>query len=431
MTQATAGMPLDYSWVLVCTALVFLMQAGFLCLEAGMSRRQHMAVMALKHVMDWCLVSLAFYLVGFGLMFGPSLGGIAGGGLFAFDWLTPLSEPHRLNGAMGLFMLAFAGTATAMISGAMAERTSFVAYMATAAAVSTLIYPVYGHWVWGDLFLPGNHAWLAQLGFHDFAGSSVVHLLGGTVALVGIWQVGPRLGRFVERETRPFEAFSVPLACLGVFLLWLGWWGFNAGSLYRSQPAAVAEIILNTNLCGAAAALAAFAHGLLFQRGRDLPFKFLGGALGGLVASTAVANLGTPLGMLLLGLVAGPLHNLAWELLRKLRLDDPVGVVPAHMACGILGSLSVALIGRPELLPAGSRLAQLGVQSLGVLVCILWSGCMAWLLFRLLRASAGLRVSPIDEHRGLSFAAETDVAAPSDEEALQAFLGMREPNEDT
>ncbi|PKL75996.1 MAG: ammonium transporter [Candidatus Melainabacteria bacterium HGW-Melainabacteria-1] len=427
-----AGLPLDRIWVLVCTILVFLMQAGFLCLEAGMSRRKHMAVMAIKHLMDWCLISLTFYLVGFGLMFGPSLAGLFGTGLFAFGALSPTGDVQALGGTFFLFMLAFAGTATAMVSGAMAERTSFIAYMATAAMVSLVIYPVYGHWVWGNLFLSGNRAWLAELGFHDFAGSSVVHVLGGTVALVGIWQVGPRLGRFrPDGQTQPFEAVSVPLACLGAFLLWLGWWGFNGGSLYSFQAMRVADIILNTNLCGAAGAISAFFHCICFQQGRELPFKFLGGALGGLVASTAVANLTGPQGVLLLGLLVGPVHNLAWVGLRRLKLDDPVGVVPAHAVCGALGILSVPLIGQAELLPAGSRLAQLGVQLLGLGVCILWTGGMAWLLFRLLRIGAGLRVSPVDEMNGLTFSLEPGAEPPADDVALRSFLGMAEPSEDT
>lgn len=422
---STVTLPLDRIWVMVCTILVVLMQAGFLCLEAGLSRRQHMSTMALKHLMDWCLISLTFYLIGFGLLFGPSLGGIVGTGLFAFSELSPTGSASSLGSAFFLFMLAFAGTATTMVSGAMAERTSFLAYMVTAATVSMLIYPVYGHWVWGDLFLAGNGAWLAELGFHDFAGSTVVHVLGGTVALIGIWQVGPRLGRFLpDGQVRRFDSVSVPLASLGVILLWLGWWGFNGGSMYRYQPEAVADIILNTNLCGAAAAISAFLHGIWFQKGRELPAKLIGGALGGLVASTAVANLASPMGALLLGIIAGIVHNLAWSALRKLKLDDPVGVIPSHMICGAIGSLAVPFLSRPELLPTGSRLSQFGVQLLGLSVCIVWTASTSWLMFRLLRATVGLRVSPQDEQDGLTVAGHReDENSPNDSE-ISALLGI-------
>lgn len=258
----------------------------------------------------------------------------------------------------------------------------------------------------------------------------MVHVLGGTVALMGIWQVGPRLGRFSpDGQVKRFDSESVPLASLGVILLWLGWWGFNGGSLYSFQPDAVADIILNTNLCGAAAAVSAFLHGIWAQQGRDLPAKFIGGALGGLVASTAVANLASPLGALTLGILAGIVHNLAWGALRKLKLDDPVGVIPSHAICGALGSLAVPFLASPELLPTGSRLSQFGIQLLGVSICVLWTASTSWLMFRLLRATVGLRVSPEAEMEGLTVAGHREDSKLLDNSEISALLGIHKPQD--
>jgi Amt family ammonium transporter len=283
---------------------------------------------------------------------------------------------------------------------------SFSAYLVASLLMALLIYPVFGHWVWGGSFLAGNDGWLGRLGYVDFAGSSVVHLVGGSVALMGAWLVGPRLGRFsADGVPQPMPGAQLGLSALGVLVLWFGWWGFNGGSALRFD-ASVASIIVNTNLAGAAAGFAGFLHCRFFQGKRDLDEKFLGSALGGLVAITASCHLVSPLAAVAIGALAGPLHNVAFDvLLRRLRIDDPVGAVPVHAACGVWGVLAVALFGDAERL-AHPRLVQLGVQALGALVCIAWASGAAWLAFRGLRATVGLRVSPAEERAGVNMAGE-------------------------
>lgn len=413
----------DRLWVMISAALVFTMQAGFLCLETGLTRNKHVISVALKNVADWCIASLCFYLLGFGLMYGESIHGLLGSNLFAF---TDLNLPNTLplGIVFFLFQLAYAGTATTIVSGAMAERTAFIPYLIATAVVSALIFPIYGHWVWGDVFLNHNHAWLKQIGYVDFAGASVVHIIGGTVSLMGIWLVGPRLGRFDRKgHLRKFEPSNIALAGAGVLVLWLGWWGFNGGSLFQFKSSEVASIILNTNMAGAAGALSAYLHGAFFQKQRDLMEKLIGGTLGGLVAVTALANIVSPLGAIATGILAGILHNLAFVFLsHKLKLDDPVGAVPVHAVCGSLGILCVPLFGKAELLPAGSRLAQLGVQVLGLGVCLLWTCLTAGLMFFVLKKYIGLRVSPLEEMQGVSLARLLPEETPLTEAELDSLL---------
>lgn len=400
----------DAIWLALCTILVFLMQAGLLCLEMGLTRQQHVVTVALKNLVDWCIVCLVFYGLGFGLLAGQSWHGLFGVSLFAFQSWGALGGDNP--GLHFLFFLTFVGTSTTIVSGALAERTSFLSYMLTSLVVGLVIFPVFGHWVWGHLFLPGNTSWLHDWGYFDFAGASTVHLLAGLVSLVGIWQVGPRLGRFSsEGEVEEFKPASQGLASLGVLLLWVGWWGFNAGSLLHFDPEKVAMVILNTNLAGAAGALAAFVHGLSVQKGQQLPAKIMGGALGGLVASTAFASLASPLGAIFVGLLAGVVHNLSFHWLRRWHLDDPMDVIPVHACCAILGLLAVPWVGPLDLLPTGSRLTQTGVQLLGVVVCCLWTCGLSFVLFKGLKRWVGLRVSPQEERYGvpvLGQASETE-----------------------
>lgn len=401
-------------WLSLCTVLVFLMQAGLLCLETGLTRQQHVVTVALKNLVDWCIVCLVFYVVGFGLMAGHSWHGLFGVSLFAFQSWADLGGGNA--GLHFLFFLAFVGTSTTIVSGALAERTSFLSYMLTSLAVGLVIFPIFGHWVWGHVFVPGNTAWLHERGFFDFAGASTVHLLAGLVSLVGIWQVGPRLGRFsTDGVVQDFEPSSLGLASLGVLLLWVGWWGFNAGSLLQFDPEKVAMVILNTNLAGAAGALSAFVHALTWQKGRQLPAKIMGGALGGLVASTAFASLASPLGALVVGLMSGVIHNLSFQLLRRWHLDDPMDVVPIHACCAILGLLAVPWVGPLSLLPTGSRWLQTGAQLLGLGVCCLWTCGLSFVLFKVLKRWVGLRVSPQEERYGVPVLgqASEDLPAPT------------------
>ncbi len=419
----------DRLWLMISAALVFSMQAGFLCLETGLARSKHVAAVALKNVADWCVAGICFYLVGFGLMFGHSVAGVAGSDLFAFTHLE-MSGALPLGILFFLFQLAYAGTATTIVSGAMAERTAFIPYILAAMVVSSLIFPVFGHWVWGDLFFESNHAWLKQLGYVDFAGASVVHIIGGTVSLIGIWMVGPRLGRFDRNgQMRKFEPSNVALAGLGVLALWLGWWGFNGGSLLQFKSSQVAMIIVNTNLAGAAGALTAYLHAALFQKQRDMMEKLIGGTLGGLVAVTALAQMVSPLGALGTGILAGIVHNLAFEFIaRKLKLDDPVGAVSVHCVCGALGILCVPIFGHADMLPTGSRLLQFGVQCIGLATCLAWTATIAGTMFYCLKRFIGLRVSPLEEIQGVALVRLFPEEPPVRESDLEALLNEHGKN---
>jgi len=416
-------------WVAVAAALVMLMQAGFLCLESGLVHARHAELVALKNLADWILSNLIFFAVGFGLMFGASAGGLLGTSLFGLVGLERVDGPLASGGIFFLFQLGFAGTSATIVSGAMAGRSSFAAYLASTTAVAALAYPVFGHWAWGNAWITTNEPWLASLGFVDFAGSTVVHSTGAWFALVAARQIGPRRGRFdAAGGVRELPGHSMPLAALGVLLLWFGWWGFNGGSTLAFDER-VASIVVNTNLAGAAGALAALLHAWRLQAGRELGVKLLGGTLGGLVAITASCHLASPLASIAIGAVGGVVHNLAYEgLLRRARIDDPVGAVAVHGFCGVWGTLAVALVAPPGALEHG-RLAQLGVQALGAAACFAWATSIAFVTFAVVRRTLGLRLSPEQELAGVDIGgrmrrdeAEAGDEEPLDEARLRALM---------
>ena len=413
---------LDQLWILVASALIFFMQAGFLCLEVGFVRPRNVVVTAMKNVVDWCATSVVWLFVGFGLAFGHTAGGWIGSDLF-FGEGVAFPAGNALGWTYFLFQLGFAGTSATIVSGAMAERVSFTTYLSMTVANCLLIYPVVAHWAWGNGFFADQKPWLAGLGFHDFAGSTVVHSVGGWISLVGIWKLGPRLGRFdAQGKPRAMASYSLPFVALGVFLLWFGWWGFNGGSTLRAGESA-ALVILKTNLAGAVGGLVAFAHARILQGRRDLEAKFLGGALAGLVAITACAAVVSIPCTLLVGVLAGVVHNLVYELLLRVGLDDPVGAVPVHLGGGILGTLCVGLFGQLDLLAgltgaSNGRLEQIGVQALGVGAVAVWTVGASLLVMWMLKATVGLRVSPQQEAEGLSLAGEAAPKADSASEAL-------------
>ncbi len=409
---------LNMLWVLLSAALVFLMQAGFKCLEVGLVRKHQIAAVAMKNMVDWTVGSIIFFVAGFGLMFGQSWQGWIGTTTFLPSSFA-VAGGNELGAVFFMFQLAFAGTALTIVSGAMSERTGFVPYLTASTFIALVIYPIFGHWVWGNAFYGSNSAWLADLGFIDFAGSTVVHSVGAWVSLAGLKLLGPRLGRYTEAGTlREFEPNSIPMAVLGVFILWFGWWGFNGGSslVFDAQ---VGSVILNTNLAAAAAALAAYFHSYFFQQKANIYEKMLGGALGGLVAITASAHIQTPLTSLLIGLLAGVIHNVSYDLLtKKWKIDDAVGAVPVHGFCGLFGTLAVALFA-PEASLAHARWAQLGVQALGALVCLLWAGGVGYALFFVLKKTVGLRVSPDEERQGITlYHVQPETPEDIDEEEL-------------
>jgi Amt family ammonium transporter len=404
----------DRLWVLLAAALVFLMQAGFLAFEVGCVRPRNVASVAQKNIIDWVVVTAVFFLCGFGLMFGPTLGGFVGTDLFALVGLDD-ADGIPLRYVFFAFQLAFAGTAATIVSGAMAERTSFTTYLLVAMATALIIYPVFGHWAWGNLFFPTNDTLLTRIGFMDFAGATVVHSVGGWIGLVGVWFLGPRLGRYGTRgRLRQVESYSVPWSALGVFILWIGWWGFNGGSLLALNER-VGLIITNTNIAAAVGGLSAFVHAWYAQKRADLNAKFFGGILGGLVAITACCNVVTPLSAVAVGALAGIVHNTSYDLvIKRLRLDDAVGAVPVHLFCGILGTLSVAIFGESELL-THPRWTQLGVQLVGIVICGLWTASTAAFTFKLLQSTLGLRVSPEEEAAGIDIARRKPPTPPADD----------------
>jgi Amt family ammonium transporter len=403
--NAHAQLLADRAWVLVAACLVFFMQVGFLALEVGFVRRKAIVITAMKNVVDWVVCCLAFFGAGWGLMFGYTVDGLVGGS----GWLLAGGDGgHAIGiGIHFLFNLAFAGTAATIVSGAMAERTAFVPYVISSAVVTAIIYPVVGHWIWGNGFFASNSTLLTQWGFIDFAGSTVVHSVGGWVSLIGIIVVGPRIGRF-DADGQPVNLgnYSLAWSGMGVLILWFGWWGFNGGSTLRLDES-VAGIIVNTNVAAAAGGFAAMIHGKLAQAGRDLTAKFMGGVLAGLVAITASCHIVSPVAAVVIGVVAGVLHNIALEAMVRFRLDDPVGAVPVHLACGIWGTLAVGIFGRDDaFLPGQSRLAQIGVQALGVGIVAAWTVFASLLTFLLLRRYVGLRVSAHEELVGYDLGGE-------------------------
>lgn len=347
-------MSIDELWVGIAAILVFAMQPGFACLEAGLVRAKNTINVALKNLIDFCIATTTFLLFGFGVMFGPSLWGLAGTGPWPFE--AAITTPAQIT--FFLFQLVFCGTATTIVSGAVAERMHFYAYLGSAALLSGLTYPLVGHWAWAE------GGWLNRLGFTDFAGSTVVHSVGGWAALAAVVLVGPRVGRF-ERRGALEGGHDLPQATLGVFLLWLGWFGFNGGSTLALDHR-VPTVLVNTILGGAAGGLASvlLSH---VMHGKARVVLCLNGVVAGLVSITANCHIVSPLAALLIGAVGAVICIFGLGLLARWRIDDAVGAIPAHLFAGVWGTLAVAVFGNPDLLPFhGDRFAQLGVQALGV-----------------------------------------------------------------
>jgi len=383
----------DYVWTLVAAALVFFMQAGFAMVEAGFTRAKNAINIMMKNLMDFSMGSLAFWAVGFGLMFGVSKTGWFGTSGFFLSDFSPGGDPWVL--AFWMFQVVFAATAATIVSGAMAERTKFSGYLIYSIVISALIYPVFGSWAWGSLYKGGG--WLENLGFIDFAGSTVVHSVGGWAALAGAIVLGPRLGKYTkDGKVKPILGHNIPLAALGVFILWLGWFGFNPGSTTAANKD-IAMIFVNTNLAAAAGCvLAMFTSWMRF--GKPEVGMSLNGALAGLVAITSPCATVTPASAIIIGAAAGVIVVLAVLFFDKIRVDDPVGAISVHGVCGAWGTLSAGIFNI-----GGSSLKIIGVQLLGISACFLWVFPAAFLLFKLIDVTIGLRVSAEEELEGLDF----------------------------
>ncbi|MFP4227905.1 MAG: ammonium transporter [Salinivenus sp.] len=381
---------LDYVWTILAAALVFFMQAGFALLEAGFSRAKNAVNIIMKNVMDASAGGLAFFAVGFGVMFGTSWGGIVGTDGF---FLTGTGDqPETWTYAFYFFQAVFAATAATIVSGAVAERIKFSGYLVFSIAITAVIYPVFGAWAWGGLFNGGG--WLESLGFIDFAGSTVVHSVGGWAALAGALVVGPRVGKYADDGTpRTIPGHSLPLAALGVFILWLGWFGFNAGSTTAGSTD-IAKIALNTFVAAGAGAATAMAVTWIDGGTPDATMT-LNGVLGGLVGITAGCAALTPPFAILTGAVAGAIVVYATRALEMV-VDDPVGAIAVHGVCGAWGTLAAGLFHAD-----GTSLGQVGVQALGIAAAFLWTFPVSYVLFSVLDATLGLRIEDATEQRGL------------------------------
>ncbi|MDX2103421.1 MAG: ammonium transporter [Alphaproteobacteria bacterium] len=386
---------IDILWVIAATTLVFVMQAGFACVETGFVRAKNSINVAVKNMIDFCVAGACFWLFGYGLAFGSSWGGWIGTNEFAFQHDT-LRE-----GVFFLFMLMFCGTATTIVSGAVAERMRYGSYVILSLLMSGFIYPPFVHWAWGGM--PNEPTgWLGRLGFVDFAGSTVVHSVGGWMALAAILVLKPRLGRFAGKTTG-FTGSNLALSTLGVFLLWFGWFGFNGGSALALTDR-VPYIVVNTVVGGCVGGLtAALVSMALFRQTRvEL---LLNGVLAGLVSVTAGCNALPIAAAALVGSIGGGLSIVGAHLLDRLKIDDAVGAVPVHLFAGIWGTVAVALFGDAQFLPHGdNRLYQALIQLLGIAAAGLWAFGGGLLLVLLVNRVMPLRVSEDAERLGLNIA---------------------------
>lgn len=388
---------LNTVWVLLAAALVFFMQAGFALVEAGFTRSKNTTNILFKNLMDYVIGTIAFWAIGFGLMFGTNNGFIGSFDLFSQNsYRTDMPDLAFL-----IFQTVFAATAATIVSGAMAERTKFNAYLIYSAIISLVIYPISGHWAWGG-------GWLSQLSipFHDFAGSSVVHMVGGSASLVGAAVLGPRIGKYGKNgEVKAIPGHSITLATLGVFILWVGWFGFNPGSQLAATGVANAKaislIFVTTNIAAAGGALSTMIYIWLKYKKPALSMT-LNGALAGLVAVTAGCDAVSPGGALIIGILAGILVVLSVEFFdRIVKIDDPVGAISVHGVCGMFGTLMVGFFSTSQGLLYGQGAGLLKSQAIGVVSIAGWAIVASTVLFFGLKYFNGLRVEKRIEEEGL------------------------------
>ena len=387
---------LDTVWMLLAAMLVFWMQPGFALCEAGFTRSKNTVNILMKNFVDFMLGSLLFFFVGFGFMFGSEGAGFIG----APNWgdLSFYKGELPVEGFL-IFETVFCATAATIVSGAMAERTKFSMYLIYSAVISLFVYPIEGHWTWGG-------GWLSQLGFHDFAGSAIVHSVGGILALTGALALGPRRGKYgKDGKSRAIPGHNLALAALGVFILWLGWFGFNPGSQLAASGEvnrlAISHVFLTTNLAAVAGGVATM-FVTWFKYGKPSLSLTLNGILAGLVGITAGCDVVSPCGAVVIGLLCGIVLVYAIEFIdHKLHIDDPVGASSVHGVCGILGTVQTGVLATDGGLLYGGGWHFLGVQCLGIAVIDLWAAVCGVLLFFGIKKAHGLRVEARVEDEGL------------------------------
>lgn len=386
----------DTIWVLIGAFLVFSMQPGFAMVETGFTRAKNAANIVMKNMMDIALGSLVFWIVGFGLMFGSDIGGFIGAPDFFVSGDYGASYP---SSAYFIFQTMFCATAATIVSGAMAERTNFLVYCIYSVIISAFVYPISGHWIWGG-------GWLAQMGFHDFAGSAAVHMVGGTAAFIGARMLGARIGKYnSDGSVNAIPGHSIPLGALGVFLLWFGWFGFNGASTVCATGdealTAMGDIFITTNMAACAGATATMIYTWVRYGKPDVSMT-LNGVLAGLVAITAGCDLVTPGAALIIGLLAGVLIVVAVEYIdQKLKIDDPVGAIAVHGCCGAFGTICVGLFAKDGGLFYGGGTSLLATQIIGVSVVMAYVAVVMTIIFKVLDMCIGLRVSEQEETIGL------------------------------
>ena len=401
-------------WVLIGAALVFFMQAGFSMCEAGFTRAKNTGNILMKNLMDFCIGTPAFWLVGFGLMFGSGSAIIG-----TFDPLIRGDYSHILPAgvplwAFAVFQTVFCATSATIVSGAMAERTKFSAYCIYSAAISLLIYPISGHWIWGG-------GWLSQMGFHDFAGSTAVHMVGGICALIGAKILGPRIGKYgKDGKPRAILGHNLTFAALGVFILWFCWFGFNGASTVGMDSDALMEtagrVFFNTNMAAAVACCTTLIFTWLRYKKPDVSMTY-NAALAGLVGITAGCDAVSPVGAAVIGTVCGILVVLSVEFFDKIaKIDDPVGAVSVHCVCGAIGTILTGLFATGVTTEAGlfygGGLHFLGVQVAGVLSVAAYVAVIITIVFLAIKYTIGLRADAEDEMVGLRLQASLQSVAP-------------------
>jgi Amt family ammonium transporter len=410
---------IDTGWTLIAAVLVMFMQAGFAMLTAGFSRSKNACNMLMKNLMDFCFGTIAYWAVGFGLMFGAGNLLFGQSGFFLIDsgnTFASLSWSRVPLECKYFFQLVFCATAATIVAGAMAERTKFIAYVFYSIAITAIIYPIVGHWIWGG-------GWLAELGMWDFAGSTVVHSTGGWLALTGAIMLGPRTGKYnPDGSSNVMAGHSIPLATLGTFILWFGWFGFNPGST-MALVSDIAHIAATTNLAGAAGGISAMITSWWMFKKADVSMA-LNGVLGGLVSITASCAFVSAGSAIWIGIIGGVLVVLGVVFIDQyLHVDDPVGAIAVHGICGTWGTLALGLFAQDVFAPGttgngiffGGSWKLLGSQALGAIAVFAWCTAAGFLLFYIIKQLVGLRVGREEELRGLDI----------EEHGMEAYSGFQ------
>ena len=434
---------IDTLWVIDCAILVFIMQAGFMCMETGLSRHKNSINVALKNAADFGVSVVIFWIFGFGLMFGTSFNGFFGTDLFFFK--TDKAEYMTYF----VFQAMFVATAATIISGAVAERMKFNGYLIMTVLATGIIYPIVGHWAWSSSYLSKydtvdqlltvtgsirTTGWLSDLGFVDFAGSTIVHSVGGWIALAAVLILGPRIGKYSDANRGKFTGSSFPLAVLGTLILWFGWFGFNGGS-NGAMDETVPLILINTFLAAAFGLLTGLSISYYKFKKPD-PFYIILGPLAGLVAITAGCNSMTSVTAILVGIVGAIIAILVNEILNKFEIDDVVGAVPVHLAAGIWGTLAVGLFSDLSILDTGlDRFSQIKIQLIGIISIGSFTFFTSYFILSFFNKFYPLRVSPVQEELGLNIAEhnavsiEHDLISILDKQSESGDLKIRGPQD--